>query len=218
MRHNTMRDANPILFWDAEWAWLPKLIDIEGLKQGNDKDYYSKFGWEQLEVPEDCPNVQERMENLKVIFDEKYAYRMVNCETLEQWQTKLQAKFDSIVRRYERGYELYSLHSQEMKDDVLEGSRTTTTSNAQAGGSDTVHSKTSDTPDQSFNDSSIYAGSTNDGKTTYGRTDKVTATTEFVVTGTGLVQSVNATIDDWRDIDVSFINEFENNFLNILWC
>ena len=184
--------------------WLPTLQDIEKRKQDDDPDiaaYYQRFGWENLVVPADCVNVAGRMSNLKTLFDERYAFRMINQETLERWQIRLQNNFDRIVHTYERAYVLYAKYSSEMLDDMIGGeiiTRDTT------GGSSVTS-----TPDFKTNESEDYA----DSRTK----SKIDETITSQRTGEDLIDSINRGFRNWVDIDQALIQEFENNFLNIFW-
>ena len=207
-------------FGDAELPWLPKLCDVENFKvNSDDPTYWQRFGWEALEVPGECTFVGERMEILKTRFNQQYFDRKLNSETMEVWQVRLQRRFDEVVRRYDRMYELYQRYDQDMKEDILSGDKTVTESKAQAGGSDTSEGtgRNIDTPDEAVNDTQGYAGSRSDSKATntYGRTDTLTSTVTRTMTGKGVVDSINDSVMSWRDIDTEFVNEFQNNFLNV---
>ena len=209
-------------FGDAELPWLPKLCDVENFKvNSDDHTYWQRFGWEALEVPGDCTFVKGRMEILKTRFDQQYFDRKLNSETMEVWQVRLQRRFDEVVHRYDRMYELYQRYDQDMKDDIISGEKTVTESNAQAGGSDTSEGtgRNIDTPDEAVNDTQGYAGSRSDSKATntYGRTDTLNSTVTHTMTGKGVVDSINDSVMSWRDIDTEFVNEFQNNFLNVFW-
>ena len=209
-------------FGDAEIPWIPKLIDVENFKvNSDDPDYWQRFGWEALEVPQDCSYVIQRMTTLKTRFDERYANRMLNSETMERWQVRLQNRFDEVVRRYDRQYELYQRYDQDMKDDIIAGDKTVTESTAQAGGSDTSEGsgRNIDTPDENVNDNTGYAGSRTDSKATntYGRTDTLNSVVTRTTTGKGVVDGINDSIMSWKDIDTEFVKEFENLFLNVFW-
>lgn len=203
-------------------VWLPQLVEIETWKaDSDDPDYWKQFGWENLEVPDDCPTVAGRMDQLKMRFDERYAYRMLNSETMERWQVRLQNRFDENVRRYERAYTMYSRYETDMMDDVLEGERIVTESSVKQGGSDSTDTTTRniDTPDEAVNQDENYASNLShvNGKVTYGRSDTGRTETVRTVTGKSLVDSVNDSMDRWRDVDTGFVKEFENLFLNIFW-
>lgn len=203
-------------------VWLPQLVEIETWKtDSDDPDYWKQFGWENLEVPDDCPTVAGRMAQLKMRFDERYAYRMLNSETMERWQVRLQNRFDENVRRYERAYTMYSRYETDMMDDVLEGERIVTESSVKQGGSDSTDTTTRniDTPDEAVNQDENYASNLShvNGKVTYGRSDTGRTETVRTVTGKSLVDSVNDSMDRWRDVDTGFVKEFENLFLNIFW-
>lgn len=209
-------------FGDAELPWLPKLCDVENFKvNSDDPTYWQRFGWEALEVPGECTFVRERMSTLKIRFDQQYFDRKLNSETMEVWQVRLQRRFDEVVRRYDRMYELYGRYDQDMKEDILSGDKTVTESKAQAGGSDTSEGtgRNIDTPDELVNSTEGYAGSRSDSKATntYGRTDTLTSTVTRTMTGKGVVDSINDSVMSWRDIDTEFVNEFQNNFLNVFW-
>lgn len=209
-------------FGDAELPWIPKLIDVENFKvNSDDPAYWQRFGWEALEVPGECTFVRERMVTLKTRFDERYANRMLNSETMERWQIRLQNRFDEVVQRYNRMYELYQRYDQDMKEDILSGDKTVTTSKSQAGGSDTSEGtgRSIDTPDENVNNITGYAGSRTDSKATntYGRTDSFDSTITRTMTGKGVVDSINDSVMSWKDIDTEFVKEFENLFLNVFW-
>ena len=165
---------------DAYYPWLPTLQDIEKRKDHDTEigQYYERFGWEQLVVPDDCPIVAGRMDDLKVLFDQKFAFRMINSETLEQWQIRLQARFDRFVHIYERAYVLYEKYKQDMLDDMKGGEIIT---RASTGVGSTVN-----TPDYAVNASDEYA----DSRTRSAATEKI----ETVRTGEGLVDDINSRI------------------------
>lgn len=214
---------NDFVFEDAESPWLPKLCDIEYFKvKSDDPTYWQRFGWEQLAVPDDCDIVASRMSDLKIRFDERYANRMINSETMERWQIRLQNRFDEVVRRYNRLYELYAKYDDDMKNDIIEGEKTTVIGKVTSGGQDTTTGKgrSIDTPDEAINETAGYAGSRTDseGTTKYGRTDSTDMVTERIMTGMRVVDSINTSTRNWSDIDTEFVKEFEDLFLNILWC
>ena len=147
---------------DAYAPWLPTLQDIEVRKDDVEVgEYYKKFGWDQLVVPDDCPIIAGRMANLKILFDQKYAFRMINSETLEQWQIRLQARFDRYAHIYERAYTLYSTYEQELIDDMIGGeTRTITRSGSETGtGSESGDVRNVNTPDAATNADDRYADS-----------------------------------------------------------
>ena len=188
---------------DAFYPWVPTLQDIETRKDHNTElgQYYERFGWEQLVVPADCPKVAARMDDLKVLFDQKYAFRMLNSETLEEWQIRLQTRFDRYVHIFERAYLLYEKYQQDMIDDMKGGEIITRTA---SGVGSTVN-----TPDIKINASDDYA----DSRTRSATSEKV----ETVRTGEGLVDDINSGFRKFVDIDQEFIGQFEDSFLNIFW-
>ena len=188
---------------DAFYPWVPTLQDIETRKDHDTElgRYYERFGWEQLVVPADCPRVAARMDDLKILFDQKYAFRMLNSETLEEWQIRLQTRFDRFVHIFERAYLLYSQYEQDMIDDMRGGEIITRTA---SGVGSTVN-----TPDIKINASDDYA----DSRTRSATSEKV----ETVRTGEGLVDDINAGFRKFVDVDQEFIAQFEDSFLNIFW-
>lgn len=185
-------------------VWLPTLQDIEVRKTDADPDiasYYSRFGWENLVVPADCVKVAARMSDLKELFDERYAFRMINQETPERWQIKLQTAFDRVVHTYERAYVLYDKYATEMLNDMIGGEIITRGT--------TGSSSVANTPDYAVNENDQYA----DSRT---RT-KVDETVTTDRKGSDLIDSINTGFRDWVDIDQALIGEFENNFLNVFW-
>ena len=207
------------VFSDAELPWLPTLGDVEYFKvNSDDPEYWQKFGWEALEVPGDATFVRERMEQLKIRFDERYANRMLNAETMERWQIRLQNRFDEVVRRYNRLYELYVRYDEDMRNDIIEGEKTVTRGTVSSGGKDSSTGRNIDTPDENVNDISGYAGSRSTSETNYGRTDTTDVTVDRTLTGMRIVDSINNSTANWLDIDTEFVKDFENCFLNIFWC
>lgn len=206
------------LFPETDQVWIPTLGDVLIKQQTpGEPSVYGTVGWQALEVPVDCTRVQARMDALKTRFDERYFNRMLNAETLERWQVRLQNRFDEVVRRYERAYELYETYDEQMKEDVLAGETRVVDNTTTDGGSDTSENRAIDTPDEVVNAGDDYASSLNSGKVTYGRTQTVKGTEKKTITGSSLIENVNNSIYDWRDIDTEFVKEFENNFLNIFW-
>lgn len=185
---------------EAFEPWLPELITIEKKKLDGEPGY-SGIGFENLVVPTDCTRVSARMSTLKVLFDQRYAYRMLNAETLERWQVRLQNTFDRIVHTYERAYELYAKYQTDMLNDMLGGE--IITRDLTSGGSQV------NTPDYATNATDDYADSRSRGK--------IDETITTVRTGDDLVDSINRGFQNWVDIDQALIQEFENNFLNIFW-
>ena len=218
--------------------WLPTLLDIERFKAEDSRpEYWQKFGWDQLEIPEDCPYVSDRMTTLSGRFIANYGWRMLAYETMEQWQTKLQERMDAIVHKYNRAYQIYSEHAEDLAKVLPGETRRTNGTVASSGddvtkasGQDSISSKSkaSDTPDSAINESDNYAGSigVDSGTTTYGRTDTLThgrtdttdMTSTLTKTGMEIMEAVNGSIDGWRDIDTQLIREFENLFLNLFWA
>lgn len=230
-----MEDSmNDFTFSDAELPWLPELGDVEYFKvNSDDPEYWKKFGWEQLEVPSDCPKVNESMTRLKVRFDNRYFSRMLNSETMERWQVRLQNRFDEVVHTYERAYILYETYHDQFIEDVLEGSvrEVTDTGSSSSTGSGTDDRNMNgtvrnvDTPDEKVNDVSGYAGSRSSSDSIDKHTISNQASDDYTkklterstITGSSLLVNVNNSIKGYQDVDTEFIKEFENLFLNILW-
>lgn len=207
---------------DAYASWLPTLQDIEVRKEDVEVgEYYKKFGWDQLVVPDDCPIIAGRMGNLKILFDQKYAFRMINSETLEQWQIRLQARFDRYAHIYERAYTLYSTYDQELIDDMLGGEiRTITRSGTETGtGSESGDVRNVNTPDAATNADDRYADSRSksSGTSSTSVTTSESVTDKKVKTGDGLIDSINSGFRKFIDIDQDFIRQFEDSFLNLFW-
>ena len=205
---------------DAFESWIPTLQDLEVRKQDPDPTiaaYYQRFGWENIEVPADCPRVAARMNDLKVIFEERYAFRMINSETPERWQIRLQNRFDRFVRVYEHAYELYETYQADLIDDVRAGevrtwSRSYSDTQSSSGSGSEV-----DTPDAAINAGDNYADrrtKTTESGSSSG-TDSITETK--IKTGESLVTSINEGFRRYVDIDQDFIGQFEDSFLNLFW-
>lgn len=205
---------------DAFESWIPTLQDLEVRKQDPDPEiaaYYQKFGWENLEVPDDCPRVAARMNDLKTIFEERYAFRMINSETPERWQIRLQNRFDRFVRVYEHAYELYATYQSELVDDVRSGETRTWQRSYSDTQSSSGDGSEINTPDAAVNAGDEYADrrtrSTESGTTS--GTDSVTE--KKIKTGESLIDSINEGFRRFVDIDQDFIRQFEDAFLNLFW-
>lgn len=209
-------------------AWLPTLLEVEYLKARGteaERQYYSRFGWNNLVVSVECQHLIERWDYLGERFMGRYGARMLNAETMERWQVRLQNRLDEVQHVFERAYSLYAQYREDMDGDIIESETITGTSTAQASGTDSTTGDTTtkniDTPDSVINASDDYADnltkSASGGSTTYGRKDTMDTTTTREVHGKGVIENVNDSIDRFRDIDTEFIKAFENNFLNIFW-
>ena len=208
--------------------WIPTLNEVEYLKSHantpEEREYYSKFGWEQLEVPLDCNRVLDRMNTLKIRFDERYGGRMLGQETMERWQIRLQNKFDEVVYKWDRAYELYAKNQQSMLVNIIDGRIVSNDTSSDIYITDdtmnTSKNKVIDTPDSAINDNSDYADvvyhNNASRKNTGSRKNKTTNNSKEEVMG-NLIDKVNSTALKWMDIDTMFIKEFENNFLNIFY-
>lgn len=207
---------------DAFYPWLPTLQDIEVRKDDiDDGSYYQKFGWDQLVVPDDCPIVAGRMVDLKTLFDQRYAFRMINSETLEQWQIRLQSRFDRYVHIYERAYTLYSRYDQDMIDDMKGGeARTITRSGSEIGsGSESGDVRNINTPDSRVNADDEYADSRSksSGSSSSNVTTSENISDVLIKTGEGIIDNINSGFRKYIDIDQDFIRQFEDSFLNLFW-
>ena len=210
------------MYPDADAPWLPTYADLivrQGDGQGPVTDY-NRYGWNALVVPSDCPYVSNRMKQLNNRFEQRYCDRMIAYETWDLWQIKLQEMFDSVVYVYNRAYKLYEENSDAM-DNAVPGRTVVSNDHSMAGGSDSraLKSKESDTPSSAINESDDFAGSIRKDETTdtYGRTDTRNSSMTEKVTGAGITDAVNQTIDDWRDLDTRFINEFQDLFAKVWW-
>lgn len=208
--------------------WMPTLMELEYLKEHGtqeEQEYYSQFGWDQLVVSAECPAITAKWSNLETRFMERYGARLLNTETLERWQVRLQNKLDEIQFRYERAYRLYTEYAEDMDNDILESEVTQVNATNQASGMDSTTGNSStkniDTPDSAINDDDDYADSLSKsqsgGSTTYGRKDTMGSTTTREMHGNSVIDNIHASIDKYRDIDTEFVKEFENLFLNVFW-
>lgn len=202
---------------EAWEPWLPTLQDIEKRKSEEPFGPYGSVGWDALEVPDEAVHVKARMPKLKQLFDERYGFRMINQETLSRWQIGLQRRFDELVNVYERAYILYEKYAQDLIDDAESGElRTWQRDYSSEESSEGTTSKV-DTPDSVINRSNDYADSrqSSTGGGSSSGSDKVTE--RKISTGDSLIDSVNTSVYRWKDIDIAFVSEFENNFLNMFW-
>ena len=199
---------------DAYAPWLPTLQDIEVRKDDIETGpYYRRFGWDQLVVPDDCPIVAGRMTDLKTLFDQKYAFRMINSETLEQWQLRLQSRFDRFVHIYERAYTLYARYDQDMIDDMKGGE--TRTISRKTSGSESGDVRNVNTPDSATNADDRYADSRSKSSGTSSGSEDISDV--LIKTGEGIIDNINSGFRKYIDIDQDFIRQFEDSFLNLFW-
>lgn len=174
--------------------WIPRLIDIEKRKADGEPGY-ADIGFDALDIPASLTNIDARKSDLSVRFLERYAERMINSETLERWQVRLQNRFDEIGDRYERAYQLYADNGAAMMDDILPGwqetmdrtdansgtdtsTRTgnetfepTGTEQVASSGTDTDTKRVADTPDATVNASDMYANRREVDSLSHGKTD-----------------------------------------------
>ena len=220
-------------FHDPDQPWMPRLIDIEAFKQSDDAgkaEYFGQFGFNQIDhgsyddqdtYTGQFPVIASRWETLVTRFNQRYYYRMLGIETMEHWQNNLQERFDQVAPQFELAYSLMSEHNNAIVDDVIGGETETIQETNQASGSDTSTgtSKNWDTPDTAINENARYADSvgTSDGSTTYGRLDTHNITRTRLITGEGILNNINTTIRNFRDIDTWFIEQFEPLFLSVYW-
>ena len=145
-------------------------------------------------------------------------------ETMERWQIRLQNKFDEVVYKWDRAYELYANNQQSMLVNIIDGRIVSNDTSSDIDITDdtvnTSKNKVIDTPDTAINDNSDYADVVyhNDGRRTNtgSRKNRTTNNSKEEVMG-NLIDKVNSTALKWMDIDTMFIKEFENNFLNIFY-
>lgn len=151
----------------------------------------------------------------------RYAYRMINGETLTRWQNELQKVMDEIGYKFEYLYLEYQENVSDI-EDFFEGSLDTET--LTLGGTDSISDmrRRLDTPDASVNseqyDSYANAVDRSDGTTTYGRTE--TATRARTMKGAELRDRLKIETDGTfgiQAIDNAFLDAFERCFLNVLY-
>lgn len=223
-------------FPEADSAWLPTLGDILW-KQNQGDANYTPFGFGQLVVPDDCPHVTARFDDLTERFNSRYFNRRIGAETLPRWQVRLQNRLDEIARRYEFAYSAYERYADTMLEDMpyskaisedyTESEQGTT--ERSTGGTDRSErtDRTADTPDSLINASANYADSLSESEasTSYGRTEDEEADRTLThdldrrerYGGGELARNVHDAIDAYRDLDTRFVREFENLFLNVFW-
>lgn len=203
----------------TDGPWLPTYLEIIS----EPSEYYQKFGFEHISIPTDCPLVSSLKPWMDTLFLERYAFRRINRETLEQWQVALQRRFDFGVHKLEHSLALYDEHADRLLEvfhtDVE--TRTATTegtanSSSVSSGRDSFH----DTPDSTVNVSDTYNnGMTKRSVTQSGTTGNTlslteTKTREYIDDPIGQIDNA---VDQWRDLVSEFIAGFEDSFLNIFW-
>lgn len=206
---------------EADAPWNPKLVDILYKAANGDADeraYYSKFGLSAAVWNPALTNLVAHQGDIVRMFNEKYAYRMVNRETLEQWQVRLQYILDVEGPKADRAFKLYNDHRLEM-DRVAETEKTTYDNLKDTmGGTDTSKNTMTDTPDAIVNDTDGYADTVTKGRTDYGRTNTRTGSVETERTPLGgSTENVNDNIDSWRNLAEDFVGKFDKLFMKVFW-
>lgn len=207
-----------ILNTEAFEPWLPTYADII--------HRFPDHGFPGLEIDaEQFPIISSRRAEIEMRFYERYASRMVNQETLSRWQLRLQNRFDEVAPEFERAFRLYDKYKNEIENDMIEGYKMESSHSSENSGTDNVKNNVKnrriDTPDTALNHDDNYADSLEetdgDNTTTYGMKNTTGSNAEYKRTGALILQNINRSIYDYRDIDTEFVRAFENNFLNIFW-
>lgn len=202
--------------------WNPKLVDILYKARHGSADeqtYYSKFGLSAAEWDSTLTDLAQHKDNIVKLFEERFAFRMINRETLEQWQIRLQTVLDEEGPRADRAFRLYRLNSADI-DNMLNGAEQTTFNNLkdELGGTDRGKTSNVNTPDAVVNASDQYADNLSKSENTYGRTSTRTGTiTVDKIPEGGTLQSVNTSIGVYRNLENDFVDRFEKLFMNIFW-
>lgn len=221
MSHLSIIEAG---FPEADAPWLPTLLDLE-YRKSEGVPGYANIGFDNLVLDAtEHPLLTSAWSRLTMRFNNRYANRMLNAETLQGWQVRLQNRLDEIADEYERAFRLYSEYSERM-DRLEEGWENKRIVNTTHGGTDTDRFNSTrrfaDTPDSIVNELGDYGssvGRTNDTSSRdYGRTEDKDDTLTHVQTGLRMQMNIVKSFKSWVDLDTAFVAEFENNFLNIFW-
>lgn len=211
-------------FPEADAPWLPTLLDLE-YRKSKGTPGYENIGFDNLVLDAtEHPLLTSAWARLTMRFNNRYANRMLNSETLQGWQVRLQNRLDEIADEYERAYRLYSEYSEEM-DRLEEGWTNNRSIGINYGGMDTDQFTGTDrfanTPDTAINEYGAYGESvgrkSDTSSRTYGKTETKTDNLTHVQTGLRMQMNVVKSFKSWVDLDTAFISEFENNFLNVFW-
>ena len=116
----------------------------------------------------------------------------------------------------EYAYELRDRYLSKVSDSVGAAGRVTELHEGQDISTADNKQTYVDTPDSLINESLSYADSLtkDEGNRRISYGQKITTTTDD---DRDLSDKLNRTIDGYRDIDVEFINKFEDNFLNVFY-
>lgn len=180
-----------------------------------DKEYWSQFGIDQVELPVDTPLVHAMWDRICLRVNEAYYDRFLGGETLEQWQRRLQVITDRIIPRYERNFRIYANNKVKLETELGIAQTTEYLDVKDTFNADTEN-KVSETPDTAINVNQNYAGSVTKGtaKNSNTKTGAVRTTT----TGRGgLVDQLNDNMDAWRDLESDLVGEYAKAFLSCIW-
>lgn len=213
-----MNDAG---FPIANEMWIPKLVDIlvrrTKAPTDEEKAYYAKFGLDKLDWNDSTyTSLSAYKDEIVQYFEERYLDRMINSETLEMWQVRLQRRFDELAPKYDRALSLYGQYDI----DSVEQKLVTTYNNVkdERGGVDKTVSIDSDTPDVEYNASHQYADAVRTTEDSGNRSSTRTGSVELETDPAGgKLLNVNENIEAFRALVVEFVAGFENNFLNVFW-
>ena len=181
----------------------------------SDVTYWSHFGIEHVELPENTPLAHSIWERVCLRFDESFYDRFLAGETMEQWQRRLQVITDRTIPTYERALRIYAENAGDI-DTVTGVSQTTEYLNVRDASKGKSRGRVAETPDTAVNEDQSYAGSVSDGSNESENVKTGKVRTTMTVSG-GLAEVLNANIDAWRDLETELVDEYRQAFLSLVW-
>jgi len=167
------------------------------------------------------PNLVEHKDVLIGKFNEQYAFREIGQETVLRWQLFVIARFNEVAEKYEHMYKIFKEHDVDTLGtgytltDTLDRQMTSkmdSTDKFEGNGEfkDTPIEGTINNPTskQTDNNLTTYGSSGND-------TQNDTRVTKKEQHDDTLIKELNYLADQYRVINNEFVNEFDNQFIQI---
>ena len=157
------------------------------------------------------------------LFNLAYRYHELGSETEDRWQYQIDKRFELIKNKYERYFMMYATKDIDTLGKILsetisrEGTSNRSTSSESSGTSKDVFN---DTPITPLMDAHNYATNITDGTNeneSSGTTDteyEDTITTSKTDKDKSNLELVEKNVNVWKDLIVSFIDEFRNCFMD----
>ena len=137
------------------------------------------------------PNLEKRKCNLVALFNAVYWGREIGAETVYRWQKMVENRFNLVAPKYDIAYEMYDKYLEETKNRIGVGNETDNKA--------TFY----DTPSNIIEDLNKHATNVNISSIITKTNDR------------NFLEYVNKYIDQFKTLDVQFVDEFEIDFMGV---